>query len=120
MLHPSQTVVLEVVAVEVTEEAAEAVVASKIVADVEVVVVVDVEVAVVDSVIVDVEVLVVVVAQARTEVALETSKARSRLSKSKMLAAAPMLLRKCLVDLWVDGFVGCGLLTILLPRSCGH
>jgi hypothetical protein len=82
---------------------------------------VDAEAAVADSVIVDEVVLVVAVASAQTEEALGTSKARSRLStKSKISAAAQMLLRRCLADLWVVGFVGCGLLTILLHRSCGH
>jgi hypothetical protein len=56
--------------------------------------------------------------------ASETSKARSRLSKSIGIAGTlhacqhcrTILLRKRSVDLWVVGFVGCGLLTILLRQ----
>lgn len=69
----------------------------------------------------DVVELVVAEVEAQTVEVLGTSRARRRLSKSACLRTACLsaLPHILCVDLWVVGFVGCGLLTILLPRSCG-
>jgi hypothetical protein len=86
----------------------------------------DVEVVVASMTVADAVVDEAAVVVAQTVVALVTLRARSRLFKS--LASLELdacqhcrtqLLRKLSVDLWVVGFVGCGLLTILLHRSCG-
>lgn len=114
LLPPSQTA-MEVVAAVVDLIVEDAVVAV-------VVAVVARAEAVVDSV-TEGDVVELVVAEVEAQIVedLATSRAQRRLSKSACLRTACLstLPHILCVDSWVVGFVGCGLLTILLPRSCG-